>query len=289
MRIGIVGLGLIGGSLAIDLRARGHQVAGVSRNPGTCARAVERGIADAADVEPGILANCDVVFLCPPLGAIVDTARQVVPHLRADAVLTDVGSVKGPLVEQLHPLWPRFVGGHPMAGTAESGLDAAIPDLFVGRPWVVTPTAGTDEAAVTLLEGLVRSLAADVVRCAPEQHDRAAAWISHLPVMVSASLISACLTEGDPNVAALSRALASSGFHDTSRVGGGNPELGRMMAELNTGPLLATIARFRDELDALRQAIEAGDWDGVEARLQRAQQARPEFVDKPAAGERGTR
>lgn len=280
MNIGIVGLGLIGGSLGLDLRASGHQVLGVSRHLETCQIAMERGVADQASVDLTLLAGADVVFVCTPIAAIASTVQQLIPHLAPNAIITDVGSVKTVVVEMVAPLWLNFVGGHPMAGTAYSGIDAAVSGLFSGNPYVLTPTETTPATAVSLVEEIVRSLTSRIYFCRPEDHDRAVAWISHLPVMVSASLIKACMSETDPTVLELAQQLASSGFRDTSRVGGGNPELGVMMARYNRESLLRSLVTYRHNLDELIQVIEREDWQTLETRLQETQSQRPPFVAK---------
>lgn len=278
MNIGIVGLGLIGGSLGLDLRSRGYQVLGVSRQAQTCQRAIARGAVDDASIDFNLLSAADVVFICTPLAAIETTVIQLIPHLAATTILTDVGSVKAAVVEAIAPLWPNFVGGHPMAGTADSGIEAAQHDLFVNRPYVLTPGDNTPPAATATVEQIVRSLQAQVYHCQPEDHDRAVAWISHLPVMVSSSLIAACLTESDRTTLELAQSLASSGFKDTSRVGGGNPELGVMMARYNQPALLRSLYAYREQLDQVIAEIEQADWTGLNDRLQQTQQARPKFV-----------
>lgn len=278
MKIGIVGLGLIGGSLALDLRSLGHQILGVSRREQTCQEAIDRQIVDDASVNLSLLADADIVFICTPLGAILPTFEALIPHLSPNTIVTDVGSVKTPIVKALAPLWPNFVGGHPMAGTAESGLDAAISNLFAGNPYVLTPTETTPTNAIKVVEEIVRSLQAKFYICRPEDHDKAVAWISHLPVMVSAGLIDACMSETDPNVLELAQNLASSGFRDTSRVGGGNPELGVMMARYNRDALLRSLQQYRQSLDSLIADIEREDWQELEDKLQRNQQSRPDFI-----------
>lgn len=280
MNIGIIGLGLIGGSLGLDLRASGHQVLGVSRHLETCQIAMKRGIADEASVDLALLATADIVFVCTPIAAIASTVQQLIPHLAPNAIITDVGSVKRAVVEQIAPLWPNFVGGHPMAGTAYSGIDAAVSGLFAGNPYVLTPIETTPGTAVNLVEEIVRSLTSRIYFCRPEDHDRAVAWISHLPVMVSAGLIEACMSETDPTVLELAQQLASSGFRDTSRVGGGNPELGVMMARYNRESLLRSLVTYRHHLDELIQVIEREDWQTLETRLQETQSQRPPFVAK---------
>lgn len=278
MNIGIVGLGLIGGSLGLDLKAYGHQVLGVSRQEQTCQRAIERGAVNDASINLTLLAAADVVFICTPLGAIAPTVEQLIPHLSSDAVITDVGSVKTAVVEQVAPLWPNFVGGHPMAGTADSGIEAAVSGLFAGNPYVLTPIETTPPTAVKLVEEIVRSLTSRVYFCRPEDHDRAVAWISHLAVMVSASLIEACIGEADPTVLELAQQLASSGFRDTSRVGGGNPALGVMMARYNRNCLLRSLTSYRNSLDQFMELIEREDWQTLEDKLKQTQLQRPHFL-----------
>jgi arogenate dehydrogenase (NADP+) len=279
MHIGIVGLGLIGGSLGLDFREAGHRVSGVSRNPDTCRIALERGAVDQAQANFTLLQDTDVIFLCTPLGVMQNTAQYLIPHLTAHTVLTDVGSVKQSVVSTLEPLWPRFVGGHPMAGTEQTGILAAIPHLFRDRPYVLTPTPHTDLEAQSVLISLIQDLNSTYYECTPTQHDRAVALISHLPVMVSASLLQACLAEPEVETLKLAQFLASSGFRDTSRVGGGNPELGRMMAEYNQTEVLRALQRYRQSLDQLIELISQGEWDVLEQLLKQNQAARPAFVE----------
>ena len=278
MNIGIVGLGLIGGSLGLDLRARGYRVFGVSRREQTCQQAIACGVVDDASVDLTLLATAEVVFICTPLAAMLPTVEQLTPHLSPSTVLTDVGSVKAPVVEAIAPLWPNFVGGHPMAGKTDSGIEAAVPDLFALKPYVLTPVATTPAAAVEIVEKIARSLGATVYHCRPEDHDRAVSWISHLPVMVSSGLIAACMSETDPGILALAQHLASSGFRDTSRVGGGNPELGVMMARYNRQELLLSLQHYRHNLEALIDSIEQSDWISLEQQLKSTQLARPKFT-----------
>jgi arogenate dehydrogenase (NADP+) len=278
MNIGIVGLGLIGGSLGLDLRALGHQVLGVSRHSETCQRAINRKAVDDASTSLALLAAADVVFVCTPIVAIGPTVQQLIYHLSPEAIVTDVGSVKTAVVEEVAPLWHNFVGGHPMAGKANSGIEAAVSGLFTDKPYVLTPIETTPPKTMEIVEELVRSLTSRVYFCRPEDHDRAVAWISHLPVMVSASLIEACTSETEPAVLELAQQLASSGFRDTSRVGGGNPELGVMMARYNRDALLRSLLAYRHSLDQLIERIEQQDWQTLERKLQQTQLQRPQFL-----------
>ncbi|MEH2063212.1 MAG: prephenate/arogenate dehydrogenase [Nostoc sp.] len=278
MNIGILGLGLIGGSLGFDLRSQGHHILGVSRRETTCQKAVDLGSVDQASVDLSLLAAAEVVFICTPLALIVPQLEQLIAHLPVATVVTDVGSAKGQIVKDISPLWDNFIGGHPMAGRTDSGIEAAQRHLFVNKPYVLTPITTTPTSAITVVEEIVRSLGANIYYCQPEQHDRAVSWISHLPVMVSSSLIAACLSETDPDVLQLAQKLASSGFRDTSRVGGGNPELGVMMARYNRQALLRSLQQYRHNLDELTSLIEQENWAVLEEKFKSRQQARPDFV-----------
>ncbi|MDZ8189780.1 MAG: prephenate/arogenate dehydrogenase [Nostoc sp. ChiSLP02] len=279
MNIGILGLGLIGGSLGFDLRSQGHHILGVSRRESTCQKAVAIGSVDRASVDLSLLSAAEVVFICTPLALIVPQLTQLIPYLSPTTVVTDVGSAKAQIVEAISPLWENFIGGHPMAGTTDSGIEAAQRNLFADKPYVLTPLTTTPTTAITIVEEIVRALRANIYHCQPEQHDRAVSWISHLPVMVSSSLIAACLSESDPEVLQLAQKLASSGFRDTSRVGGGNPELGIAMARYNRQALLLSLQQYRHNLDELINLIEQENWAVLESKLKSTQQARPKFVE----------
>ncbi|ADI65405.1 prephenate/arogenate dehydrogenase [Trichormus azollae] len=278
MKIGILGLGLIGGSLGLDLRSQGHHLLGVSRRESTCQKALDIGSVDQASVDLKFLASADVIFICTPIGLIVPQVEQLMVYLPMKAIITDVGSVKAPIVEAVSPLWQNFIGGHPMAGNTDVGIEAAQRNLFVNRPYVLTPIETTPNRAITILEEIVRSLGSIIYHCQPEKHDRAVSWISHLPVMISASLTATCLSETDPEIFQLAQNLASSGFRDTSRVGAGNPELGVMMAQYNHQALLHSLQQYRQNLDEFIDLIEQEKWQILEDKLKLNQQQRPKFL-----------
>lgn len=278
MKIGIVGLGLIGGSLGIDLRACGLEVIGISRHQETCKIALERGIVDEASVHLSQLSTTEIIFICTPIAAIFPTVQKIIPYLSFETIIADVGSVKKPIVEECSPLWKNFLGGHPMAGTADQGIDAAQKDLFKGASYVLTPTENTPLECVKKVAEIVQLLKSNVYICSPDVHDRAVAWISHLPVMVSASLIQACMNETNLEILQLAQQLASSGFRDTSRVGGGNPELGVMMARYNRQELLRSLFQYRQNLDQLIEQIEQENWDNLSKILSDSQKVRTRFL-----------
>ena len=290
MNVGIVGLGLIGGSLGLDLLASNlnsdqhNYVWGLSRNPETCKQAETIAAVNMASTDIEAIPDrdrTDIVVICTPIAAILPTIAAIAPHLPANVIFTDVGSVKAAIVEPASQICQqfsqRFVGGHPMAGTAFQGILAAERNLFQNRPCVVTPSQ--DLEAVQQVRSLWQSVGMNVYECSPEEHDRAVAMISHLPVMISASLIDACQQEGDAIVLKLAQNLASSGFRDTSRVGGGNPELGRLMAEYNQSALLRSLYTYQRSLQGVIDLIETKQWEQLEVFLTNTQGDRAFYVD----------
>ena len=277
--MGLVGLGLIGGSIGLDLQALGVEVRALVHRPATAARALERGLAQQVDTDPAVLEGCDLVVLALPLDRLLEPDPALLAALPSRAVVTDVGSVKGPVLALWQGLVPRFVASHPMAGTAEAGVEAGVRGLFQGRPWVVTPGPGTDPTALVVVRRLAEALGARWLCCGAEAHDRAVALISHLPVLVGAALLDAANRGGvQAGDAELVRALASSGFADTTRVGGGNPELGTLMARCNRAALLEALSLYRGALDDLEQQVREGQWQGLAAALAQGQALRPEFL-----------
>ena len=282
MNIGIVGLGLIGGSLGLDILAleQDNYVWGLSRNPETCKQAIKIkavNIASTDIVEIPDLDRTDIIVICTPIAAILPTIAALAPQLPSNVIFTDVGSVKAAIIEPASKICKRFVGSHPMAGTAFQGILAAERNLFKNRPCVITPS--TDIEAVEKVRSLWQSVGMNIYECSPEEHDRAVASISHLPVIVSASLIDACQNEEDKSVLKLAQNLASSGFRDTSRVGGGNPELGRLMAEYNQSALLRSLYTYQQSLQEVINLIENKQWQELEVLLANTQGDRPLYVE----------
>ncbi|MCP9834836.1 MULTISPECIES: prephenate/arogenate dehydrogenase [unclassified Cyanobium] len=286
--VGVVGLGLIGGSLGLDLMAMGAQVRALVHRQATAERAAQRGLATEVSTDPVVLAGCGLVVLALPLDRLLDPDPALVAALPAGAVITDVGSVKAPVLRRWWELLAaagdgpapcRFVASHPMAGTARAGVEAGEPGLFRGRPWVATPEAGTDPAALEAVRELAEALGARWLCCDAEAHDRAVALISHLPVLVGAALLQAANAGGGAEAgAALVRALASSGFADTTRVGGGNPELGMLMARANRAALLEALGHYRHSLACLEAMVAGEQWSDLQQSLELSHQLRPDFL-----------
>jgi arogenate dehydrogenase (NADP+) len=268
----------MGGSLGLDLQARGATVRAFVHREEAAERARQRALAGEVSTDPAVLRDCGLVVLALPLDRLLAPDPGLLAALPPAAVVTDVGSVKAPVLAVWEPLLGgRFVAGHPMAGTAQAGVEAGLRGLFQGRPWVATPGDATDAEALAAVRGLAEAVGAHWLTCLAADHDRAVALISHLPVLVSAALLQTADRAGAA-LPQLVRALASSGFADTSRVGGGNPELGALMARSNREAVLGALAAYRQEIDALEARVEARDWDGLQTELAACARMRPEFL-----------
>ena len=277
--VGIVGLGLIGGSLGLDLRALGWSVQGLVHRTATAERALERGLVDAVSTDPLCLSACDLVILALPIPALLAPDPTLLKAIPRSAVVTDVGSVKQPVLEVWRSLHPRFVPSHPMAGTASAGVEAGQVGLFRGRPWIATPEDGTDPTAVDVVQTLAQELGSQWYEASAAQHDQAVAMISHMPVLVSAALLRAAGDERDPEIRRLAQCLASSGFADSTRIGGGNPDLGVAMASSNSAAVLKALAAYRWSLEQLEDAVLQNNWQQLHLELQRTQELRPAYLE----------
>jgi cyclohexadieny/prephenate dehydrogenase len=259
-RVAVVGLGLLGGSLAGAARARGvaKRVVGVSRGRETAAAAVSAGLADegTADLAAGV-AGADLVVLCTPVSAMAETLRRAAPQLAPGAIVTDVGSVKARLVDTLPGLLPpgvHYVGAHPMAGSHHTGLRHARKDLFEGAACVLTPTASTPPAALARVRGFWGALGARLFERDPAQHDAQVAWVSHLPHAVAfayAASLAAAPAEAF--------ALRGTGFRDFTRIAASDPAMWADILLANRQALAAPLLAAAECAAALARALERGD------------------------------
>ena len=264
----IFGTGLIGGSVGMALRDRGWHVSGVDTTPGVAARAVELGALSREGVDHA----ADLVVVATPVhaasGIIASIARS--DEWPADTVITDVGGVKGPLVAAVDH--PYFVGGHPMAGSEQVGVDGASPELFVGATWVLTPTALTDPAAFARVRNILVELGANVVALDPEQHDSLVAVISHVPHLTAVTLMDLAAGLGEEHAALLQ--LAAGGFRDMTRIAAGQPTIWPDICDDNADAIVATLDLLIDALGAVRSMVADHDHSQLLAILERASVAR---------------
>jgi prephenate dehydrogenase len=275
MRIAVIGTGLIGGSIGLALAGLDHDVAGYDADPDRVARAKELGaIGTIAGSVADAARGADVVFVAVPVGAVTQIA---VAALDAGArLVTDVGSVKGPVVAAVEAARPdgraRFLGGHPMAGSEQDGIDAARADLFVGATWVLTPTAATDEAAYAQLRALLRAMHAEVVTVTPSDHDVLVALVSHVPQLASSTLMDVAVAHEEEHRALLR--LAAGGFRDMTRIAASHPEIWLDILTSNRDAVLEALDAYLDALRDARQLVAAGDRDALADLLARARAAR---------------
>jgi prephenate dehydrogenase len=270
-RLAVLGLGLLGGSLAWAARERGlaGEVVGCGRRAEPLRRARERGLVDRVALEPAqAVAGADLVVLASPVGAMGRLLAQAAPGLARGALVTDVGSVKALLADTLPGLLPpgaTYVGSHPMAGSHEKGPDHARPDLFEGSVCVVTPTPGDPAAAVERVEGLWRAVGARVVRRDPAGHDREVAWMSHVPHVLAFAFARAL---GEAPAGA--RDVAGPGFRDFTRIARSDAELWADILVANAKAMAGPLARVASELAEVARELEAEDADALERWIAQA-------------------
>ncbi|HLI14887.1 MAG TPA: prephenate dehydrogenase [Acidimicrobiales bacterium] len=267
----VVGLGLIGTSLALALRKAGWTVYGTDVDAGRAARAVELGaIEGPAALEPAE-AGAAVAFVATPVRAIAGVARDL---LERDAtgtlVVSDVGGVKGEVVRRVDH--PRFVGGHPMAGSEQEGPDGADGDLFAGATWVLTPTARTDARAFGLVREAVAAIGAEPVALDPARHDRLVALVSHVPHLAAANLMDLAADAAVEHGVLLR--LAAGGFRDMTRIAAGDPAIWPDIFAENAPAVLAALDGLAGRLAEARRIVAEGDWPALVALLERAKVAR---------------
>lgn len=281
-RVAIVGPGLMGGSLGLVLRARrlSLHVVGVARRPETLKTALEVGAVDEGthDLAEAVCES-ELLVVATPVSAILPVLLEAVPHLSAECLVTDMGSVKSPVVrraEEALPAWVRFVGGHPMCGSEEAGPAAARGDLYDGAVWAVTPTDRTRSEDVERLCGLIQAVGAVPLVLSPEEHDAAVAASSHLPHVAACALALAVGRSAGRNQAI--PVLCAGGFRDTTRVASGSAEVWRDILLANAEGVLQQLDAFSRSVDDLRTAIEAGDADRLTELLSEAARAREECL-----------
>lgn len=272
----VIGLGLMGGSVALGLRQRGWHVAGDDASAATVSRAVERGIID----EGGLRRDAEITFVAVPVLAMTDQVKRALSE--TDGVVTDIGSVKAPVCDACDD--PRFVGGHPMAGSEMSGLDGADGEMFTGAVWVLTPMPATDDQALSLVSGVARQLGAEVLALTPERHDQVVAVVSHVPHLAAATLMTLATDRAEEHAALLR--LAAGGFRDMTRIASGHPGIWLDICTQNRPAIVAALDGLIERLGGIRDVVFRDDRDALQRTLVRARDARtnlPGRVTHPEA------
>jgi len=273
--VALVGTGLIGGSVGLALRRSGVIVRGFDRDTDHAAAALDAGALD--ELAPNLataVADADLTVVAVPVGHVADVVVEVLDA--GDGLVTDVGSVKAPIVAAVEAARrdasARYVGGHPMAGSEQEGLAGASADLFVGATWVLTPTGRTDPEVFAELRSWVSGLGAEAIAVAPELHDAMVAVVSHVPQLAASTLMNVA-NQGTEEHAVLLR-LAAGGFRDMTRIASSHPAIWPDICLANREAIVGALDAYLDELTRVRSIVAGGDRDALLALLADARAAR---------------
>jgi prephenate dehydrogenase len=283
-RVLVIGLGLIGGSLARALKDRRvcAHVLGNSRSPDTVTKALERGVIDVGSNHlPELLSQLkenDVVVIATPTLSVKIILEQLLGVVERGVIITDVASVKGSVVNDAKAVYgavpQKFIPGHPIAGSEKNGIDAVNPDLFVRHEVILTPLENSDPSAINIVKDLWKAVGAEVSQMAVEEHDAVLALTSHLPHMLAYTLVDT-LAERSRNNSIFR--YAAGGFKDFTRIASSDPTMWHDIALANRDALLGGLAEFEEHLAGLRRAIESGDGEYLHTLFYRAKEARDYF------------
>jgi prephenate dehydrogenase len=277
-KLAVVGVGLIGGSLSLALKATGSvgKVVGIGRGQANLDKAMELRVVDSVtqDLVAGV-ADADVVFLATPVLALGPVARQLMPHLKPGAILTDGGSVKQAVIDEIEPYLREdvhFVPGHPIAGTEYSGAEAAFASLYQGRRCILTPTPRTAPAALATVQAMWEAVGCDVVAMDVDKHDRVLAAISHLPHMVAYALVNAvgAYDRYQENILEYS----AGGFRDFTRIASSDPTMWRDIALTNRTALIEMMGQFETFFRELKDDVERGESERLFEFFRRSKESR---------------
>ena len=279
----IFGVGLIGGSFALGLKAAGaaKRIIGLGRNPANLRRALKLGVIDEVAQDPAIVAEADLVLIATPVGQMGAIMESIAPHLAPHTVVTDGGSTKQDVVAlayaKLKHRVAQFVPGHPIAGAEHSGVAAAKADLYRARKVVLTPLPENSERSIRRVRAAWRSCGAKLFRMQPAEHDSVFAAVSHLPHLLSFALVDQVARH--PNGRTLFD-YAAGGFRDFTRIASSHPEMWRDICVANRKALLSELAGFERELAEVKRLLKTSDAAGLEKLFDRARTARNKWLQK---------
>ena len=283
-KIALIGIGLIGSSLARVIRDKGlaKSIAISTRSAETLERARQLGLGDTYSADPAeAVRNADLVIVSVPVGSSGAVTEALAPGLKAGAILTDVGSTKASVIAQIRPHVPagvHFIAGHPIAGTEKSGPDAGFASLFAGRWCILTPEPDADEAAVTKLGEFWEACGSKVDRMDPEHHDKVLAIVSHLPHIIAYNIVG---TADDLESVTKSEVIkySASGFRDFTRLAASDPVMWRDVCLHNRDAILEMLGRFSEDLSSLQRAIRWGDGDKLFDLFTRTRAVRKSIIE----------
>lgn len=278
MVIAIVGVGLLGGSIGYILKKKGFasKVIGIGRNRERLKKAVELGAIDSFSLDfDETLSVVDILIVAVPVTMISSFVKRAAPYLKEGAIITDVGSTKKSVTEEVEAILPghlRFVGGHPMAGSEKTGVEALDPYLFENAYYVLTRSSKTDSEAFNLVKRMVNNLDATCIEMDVDQHDMSVAMISHTPHVIAAAMVN-CAERVDAGTNSV-LSLAAGGFKDTTRIASGSPEMWVDICTTNKDKILNILDSLAIDINNFKQAIESGDRKGLKELFSKAKQTR---------------
>ena len=283
-RLALIGMGLIGSSIARAARAQGvvKTIVGTARSPQTRRRVEELGITDAVvDSNAAAVKDADLVIVCVPVGQSGAVAKEIGPHLKPGAVVSDVGSVKGAVLRDMAPHLPQgvhFIPGHPVAGTEYSGPDAGFAELFVNRWCILTPPENADAGAVDRLAAFWRELGANVEMMPADHHDLVLGITSHLPHLIAYTIVG---TADELSEVTRSEVLkfSAGGFRDFTRIAASDPTMWRDVFLANKDAVLEMLGRFNEDLSSLTRAMRSGDGQALFDHFTRTRAIRKGIVE----------
>ncbi len=283
-RLALIGVGLIGSSIARAARAQGaaREIVATARSAATRRSVAELGLADqVVETNAAAVAGADLVIVCAPVGACGDIAKEIAPHLKAGAIVSDVGSVKGAIVRDMGPHLPadvHFVPAHPVAGTEHSGPDAGFAELFVSRWCILTPPEGAEPAMTEKLAAFWRALGANVETMPAAHHDLVLAITSHLPHLIAYTIVGTA-----DELAEVTRSevlkFSAGGFRDFTRIAASDPTMWRDVFLANKDAVLEMLGTFNEDLAQLTRAIRRGDGDALFDHFARTRAIRRGIVE----------
>ena len=285
--ISIIGLGLIGGSLAISLKniSRDIIITGFDRDPESVNIALYRKIIDkAADNYKDAVSEADLVIIATPVRLIADIASEIKDHLKANTIVTDVGSAKLNIVEKINKIFPKgviFIGGHPMAGSENDGVLSAKSDLFLNTYYILTPTDSTKSEALVTLHNLFTKIGAKVITVSPTEHDKIVSLISHLPHILSTNLVA--LVDSKQKTLKNLFKLCAGGFRDMTRIAASNPKMWVDVTLENKEEIINSIDDYIDFLNRFKESLITGNEEYIKTHYDSAKEARlnlPKYIDK---------
>ncbi|MGB6428085.1 MAG: prephenate/arogenate dehydrogenase family protein, partial [Methyloceanibacter sp.] len=283
-KIAIIGLGLIGSSIARAARAQGAvgSIVASAHSPQTRKRVVELGLADrVTDTNADAVEGADLVIVCVPVGVCGAVAKEIGPHLTAGAIVSDVGSVKNSVVRDMGPHLPsnvHFVPAHPVAGTEHSGPDAGFAELFENRWCILTPPEGTDPQAVDKLAAFWRLLGAKVETMTPEHHDIVLAITSHIPHLIAYNIVGTAYDVENVTQSEVIK-FSAGGFRDFTRIAASDPVMWRDVFLNNKEAVLEMLGRFSEDLAALQRMIRWDDGKALEELFTRTRAIRRGIIE----------